>query len=115
MSTIVCYIILVLEFSTGVWCVYRTFKYLYNQSKKSKSKMPANKNMPNILIVIPCLREQDIIIETLKHFLKMTSNLNNVKLLVVTTQKEEFEKEENLYLKEQLIKDVKNNMQLQKV
>lgn len=115
MSIIVCYIILVLEFSTGVWCVYRTFKYLYNRSKKNKSKILANKNMPNILIVIPCLREQDIIIETLKHFLKLTSNLNNVKLLVVTTQKEEFEKKENLYLKEQLIKDVKNNIELQRL
>ena len=115
MSTIVGYMILVLEFLTGGWCIYRAFKYIYNQSKKYKSKTPTNENMPSILIVIPCLREQDIIIETLKHFLKLTKNLNNVKILVVTTQKEEFEKEENLYLKEQLIKDVKNNIELQRL
>ena len=77
--------------------------------------MELNEKKPNILIVIPCLREQDIIIQTLNYFLELTNDLDNVKLLVVTTQKEEFEKENNLHLKDQFIKDVKSNMELQKL
>ena len=74
-----------------------------------------NEGKSNILIVIPCLREQDIIIQTLNYFLELIKQFNNVKILIVTTQKEEFEKKSNLNLKNQLIKDVKNNMELQKL
>lgn len=115
MSLIVCYIILLLEVLTGFWCFYKSFKYTCNQNKKVVSKIQKNEKKPNILIVIPCLREQDIIIQTLNHFLELTSNLTNVKLLIVTTQKEEFEKENDLHLKDQFIKDIKNNMELQKL
>ena len=109
MSLIVCYIILIFEVFTGFWCLYRSFKYICNQNQKTKNKMELNEKKPNILIVIPCLREQDIIIQTLNYFLELTNDLDNVKLLVVTTQKEEFEKENNLHLKDQFIKDVKSH------
>ena len=33
--------------------------------------MELNEKKPNILIVIPCLREQDIIIQTLNYFLEL--------------------------------------------
>lgn len=115
MSMVVYYLILFLEVLTGIWCFYRTFKYICHQNKKVRDKIQINDNESNILIVIPCLREQDIIIQTLNHFLELTSNLDKVKLLVVTTQKEEYEKENNMYLKEQFIKDVKNNTELQKL
>lgn len=115
MSMIVYYTILILEVLTGFWCFYRIFKYICKQNKKTKNILQRNEKKSNILIVIPCLREQDIIIQTLNYFLGLTKNLDNVKLLSVTTQKEEFEKEINSYLKDQLIKDVKNNMQLQKL
>lgn len=115
MSMVVYYIILVLEVLTGIWCFHRAFKYIYNQNKKTENKVPVNNKKPSILIVIPCLREQDIIIQTLNYFLELTNNLSNIKILVVTTQKEEFEKENNLYLKEQFIKDVKNNIELKKL
>lgn len=115
MSLIFFYIILFLEIMTGCWCFYRSFKYIYINNKKNKNNIPINEKISNILIVIPCLREQDIILQTLKHFLKLTKNLTNVKILVVTTQKEEFERENNMYLKEQLVKDVKDNIELQKL
>ena len=115
MSMVVYYTILILEVLTGFWCFYRSFKYICKQNKKTKNILQRNEKKSNILIVIPCLREQDIIIQTLNYFLGLTKHLDNVKLLIVTTQKEEFEKEINLYLKDQLIKDVKNNMQLQKL
>lgn len=115
MSMIVYYMILALEIITGIWCFYRAFKYIGYQNKKIRDKIQINENDPNILIVIPCLREQDIIIQTLNYFLELTSNLDKVKILVVTTQKEEYEKENNMYLKEQFIKDIKNNTELQKL
>ena len=115
MSIIVYYIILVLEIITGIWCFYRAFKFICYRNKKIRNKIKINENETNILIVIPCLREQDIIIQTLNHFLELTRNLDKVKILVVTTQKEGYEKENNMYLKEQFIKDIKNNTELQKL
>ena len=115
MSLVVYYVIIVLEILTGIWCFYRTLKYIGNKNKNEENKAVIKEKEANILIVIPCLREQDIIVQTLEHFLDLTYNLDNVKLLVVTTQKEEFEKENNVYLKEQFIKDVKDNAELQKL
>lgn len=115
MSIIVYYMILFLEITTGIWCFYKVSKYICYQNKKLRDKIQINENDPNILIVIPCLREQDIIIQTLNYFLELTSKLDKVKILVVTTQKEEYEKENNMYLKEQFIEDVKNNTELQKL
>lgn len=116
MNRIIYYIILCLEIVTGIWCIYRASKYeKFNRNKEVKIKKQINNNKPNILIVIPCLREQDIIIQTLKYFLELTNNFDNVKILVVTTQKEEYEKENNMNLKGELIKDIKNNIELQKL
>ena len=114
MSIILYYIVLALEILTGLWRLYRTAKYGKHINKKSNA-IKINNCKSNILIVIPCLREQDIIIKTLQHFLKITDNFNNVKILVVTTQKEEYEKEKNLYLKGQMIKDIKNNVDIQRL
>ena len=115
MSTIIYYLILVLEILTGIWCFYRTLKYNNYLKKKSYDKIENKSREPNMLIVIPCLREQDIIVSTLSHFLKITNNFHNVKLLVVTTQKEEYEKEKNLQHVNQFIKDVKSDMDIQKL
>ena len=115
MGVVVYYTILIVEILTGIWCFYRSFKYICEQNKKTKSISQRNERKSSILIVIPCLREQDIIIQTLNYFLELTKNLNNVKILIVTTQKEEFERENNLYLKDYFIKDVKNNIELQQL
>ena len=72
MSLIIFYIILFLEILTGLWCFHRSFKYMRKHNKKVKNKVQTKEKAPNILIVIPCLREQDIIIQTLKHFLDLT-------------------------------------------
>lgn len=115
MSIVIYYTILLLEILNGFWCFVRGFKYLYKHNKGTKNVVKQNGEKSNILIVIPCLREQGIIVQTLNYFLKLIKNFNNVKILIVTTQKEEFEKKSNLNLKNQLIKDVKNNMELQKL
>lgn len=108
-------LIIFLEIFTGIWCFYRAIKYNNYQKRHIDTNELNNLSVPNILIVIPCLREQDIIISTLNHFLKITNNFPNVKLLVVTTQKEEYEKQKNLYLEKQFILDIKNNLDLQKL
>ena len=115
MKIIVYYTIIILEIFVGFWCLYRAFKYMYKQNKKEHDKELYNEKKANILIVIPCLREQDIIVQTLNHFLKLIGNMENVKLLVVTTQKEEYERNQILHLKDEFIKDVKNNMDLSKL
>lgn len=115
MSTIIYWLILILEFFTGIWCLYRIIKYNNYLQKEYYYKIENKSHNPNILIVIPCLREQDIITSTLRHFLNITNNYENVKLLVATTQKEEYEKEKNLYLTKQLIKDIKNDSDINKL
>lgn len=45
-------------------------------------------------ICVPCLREQSVIEETLKELLRVTDDLSeNIKIYVVTTQKENYEKD----------------------
>lgn len=45
-------------------------------------------------ICVPCLREQSVIEKTLKELLRVTNDLSkNIKIYVVTTQKENFEKD----------------------
>ncbi len=59
----------------------------------SKFKIQAVKRelLPKIIIVIPCLREQKIIEDTLAYFFKITRKYENVKLVVVTTERETYE------------------------
>jgi hypothetical protein len=115
MSIIIYYIILIFEIITGFWCLYRTIKYIKYQNKNSKIEIEKSNKSFNILIVIPCLREQDIIIQTLQHFLNLICEFDAVKLLVVTTQKEEYEREKKLYLKRAFIEDIKNNVEIKKL
>lgn len=96
MSKKIYIVILLLEVLNGIWCFYRIKRYntiIRKKENKEKKKEKFNYSENNILIVIPCLREQEIIISTLNHFLKITGNFKNIKILVVTTQREEYEKQ----------------------
>lgn len=64
MSIIFYYIIVSLEIFTGIWCIYRVKRFINYQRKPIKNKKEHYDNKANILIVIPCLHEQNIIIET---------------------------------------------------
>lgn len=111
--------IIVLEIITGLWCFYRKNKYLKYINKTNNNQIKYEENIEEsntkILMVIPCLREQDIINDTLEHFLKITEEFENVKILIVTTQKEEYEKKKSLYLESELVRDIKNSEKIDKV
>ena len=115
MSVILFYIILLLEIINGIWCLYRVIRYNNHNEKLKENYNESRIDNSKILIVIPCLREQDIIISTLQHFLKLTFNYENIKILIVTTQKEEYEKEKYLYLQDYLKEDIKNNTDIKKM
>lgn len=85
-------LIIVVEILCGLWNLVKTFicikkigirENLENYKKNSKCK---------IIMVIPCLREQLIIRETIDYFLKIISSYDNIELAIVTTEKEEYEK-----------------------
>ena len=115
MILILFYIILLFEIINGIWCLYRVIRYNNHNKKLKENSNESKLENSKILIVIPCLREQDIIISTLQHFLKLTSNYENIKILVVTTQKEEYEKEKYLYLQDDLKEDINNNTDIKKM
>lgn len=63
-----------------------------NISKKFQKLEPINENQDVFLyVLIPVLREQDIILKTITHFLKCLKN-KNAKIIIITTEKEKYEK-----------------------
>lgn len=83
--------IIVLEILCAFWNILKT----YIASKKINSiKMSVNNNKFSnckILIIIPCLREQSIIKETMDYFLNLINDKDNIELIIVTTEKEKYE------------------------
>lgn len=91
MLSILFFSILITEIFCGFWNVIKTFivinKIDYNRNIHIQNKVSKAK----IIIVIPCLKEQSIIEETIDYFLTITRMHNNVELAIVTTEKEEYE------------------------
>lgn len=83
-------LIFLCEVLYGVWNIIKTILFFY---KKKSNKIEKNLNTDfELIIVIPCLREQLIICNTLNYFLNIIKNYENIKIIVVTTEKEEYEK-----------------------
>ena len=61
-----------------------------------------------ILIIIPCLREQSIIKETIDYFLNLIKDKDNIELIIVTTEKEKHEQLLNKQRKNKTTFDVVN-------
>ncbi|WP_040535340.1 glycosyltransferase [Schleiferilactobacillus shenzhenensis] len=53
---------------------------------------------PELFVVIPCLREQTTILDTMDYFLELTSNSENIHLVIVTTEKEKAEARSSDYV-----------------
>lgn len=103
------FLIIALEIFTTFWNILRCICFK-NILKKQSSFLKAKSLDTNIIIAIPCLREQNIIEETLNHFLSLVNNKSNIFIVVVTTQKEEFEKKKKFSDIDNICKDLLNNV-----
>ncbi|MDO8570271.1 MAG: glycosyltransferase family 2 protein [Candidatus Daviesbacteria bacterium] len=114
------YILLIYSYFRGLRGCYRTLrsiKYVKNTDFRAKK----TRRSQSILfhIIIPVLREQEIIEETIKHFSKLKGNYF---VYFVTTSKEDFDKENNKHIhpkyktfpttKEVILKYLKNRPEL---
>lgn len=88
---IICWIIVVLEIINAFW---NMLKICIAKRKINSIRVSENKNKFSdckILIIIPCLREQSIIKETIDYFLDLIKDRDNIELIIVTTEKEKYE------------------------
>lgn len=88
---LICYwIIVILEILCAFWNIFKTYIV---KRKINSIKISKNNNFLNckILIIIPCLREQTVIKDTIDYFLNLINDKDNVELIIVTTEKEKYE------------------------
>lgn len=95
-------------------CIYNLVKLLiFNEKAKSivgsNNSSSSSTSNYKINILIPCLREQDIIKNTLNHFSKII-NTNTTNIYIITTDKEIYEKNASRHLIPSLANDIKSNM-----
>ena len=79
------YVIAIIEVLYGIYNIIKTYIFFYKINKKKTIKNQFN---GKVIIVIPCLYEQSIIIDTINYFLNLISDLPNIELVIVTTEKE---------------------------
>lgn len=85
------WIIVVLEILCALWNILKIY---ISKRKINTIRMYENNNKfldCKILIIIPCLREQSIIKETIDYFLNLINDKDNIELIIVTTEKEKYE------------------------
>lgn len=85
------WIIIILEILCAFWNILKTY---ISKRKINSIKIYENSNKLlscKILIIIPCLREQNIIKETIDYFLNLINDKDNIELIIVTTEKEKYE------------------------
>lgn len=80
----------------------RTEIFLKKALKEKRNIKPTNKKSKNIIIVIPVLREQNYIEDTVKYF---NSKFNDIPVVLVSTQKEIKENIENEKTTQDIIKE----------
>lgn len=86
------WLIISIEILCGFWNLFKTFITLKKISFMNNYDRNNKFSDFKILIVIPCLREQSIIKETIDYFVKLIKNNDKIDLVIVTTEKEEYEK-----------------------
>lgn len=87
---------------------YNFIKYLFYIIKNKHKTIPqANIYNKHIFILIPCYQETDTIINTLHYFDKLISNIKNIDLFVITTDKEITKATYNLIASSEIIKSCK--------
>lgn len=89
------YSIIIILYS--LFIIFKYIMFFKNDIKRCSNKLKNNKE---IFIAIPCLREQKIIEETIKHFRKICE----LPIVIITTQKENYESsDKNNYVTTKMI------------
>lgn len=85
------YFLIVFYIIIGIWNLVKKNISLFKLNKK---EMILNTLFDDFkaIIVIPCLYEQKIILETIDYFNNIINRQNNLELVIVTTEKEEYER-----------------------
>ena len=94
------YIIAILEILYGIYNIVKMCIFFHKISHKKVNNTP---NKGKVIIVIPCLYEQSIIIDTINYFLNLISNFPNIEFAIVTTEKEK--KIDNIQTTKEVIND----------
>lgn len=108
MALIIYYILLVLViFRTGIANASLVGVFLWmKRSRKNLCKREDHE----FIVIIPVLREQKVIIKTLIHFLGLEYPLEKLTILLITTEKEYIENENNEKTTIEIIEKFKNNV-----
>ena len=104
-------IILFFELLTILYNCLKLIIFKYKMNSKNKLQTIKNESNFKINVLIPCLREQDVIKSTLQHFINII-NKENTNIYIITTNKEIYEKKSSKNLISNLAKDIFNQVKL---
>jgi len=91
---------------TYILGVFTSIKFIKNAPKQfANGQYP----LPDIYILVPVLREQAIIEEMIEYFSRIKYKKGKLKIVVITTEKEEYEKQLNRKKLNNFWKDARNN------
>lgn len=89
-----CTLIIFFQILIAIWNIIKIY-LAYLKVKHNKKVVSNEKNNFKVVIIIPCLYEQSIIIETIEYFIKLLKKYDNIELAIITTEKEEYEYKKN--------------------
>ena len=81
----------------------------------SSNKITPEYENPFVYVIIPILREQSVISETIKHFLSIDYPKKKIQIVLVTTEKENIDKQQNRTKIRTLATDIYNGLSIEKV
>lgn len=90
------YIFLLVVLSYLGVIIIRTFRTYYYSDKMLSNKISRNYFCnSNFILLLPALSEQSIVEETLNYFNELIYDKRKLKIIIITTQREEFERNKN--------------------
>ena len=84
-------ILLLLDLIVGMCTVFAIIYYKYYKNEIRQINNIEHDQIPQIYILLPALREQRLVEETIKNFLQLNIPNVNFHIVIITTEKEEYE------------------------
>ncbi len=101
------WLLLIFQFIRGTVELFNLRKtFLWLDKNNESVEKEKTRNSPFFFVLLPVLREQKVIVNTIKNFLVMDYPQNKFKIIIITTQKEIVEKEKNKEKLESLASDL---------